>query len=383
MVKNELFYDLDKYQKYYKIQARTIGYYQMDTLVYQLPKGSKKGIYILVVIDIYSRKLGCCLKYSQTGKDTLKAYKFIIKEYFDDINPIRLSIDAGVEFLNKEFKAYLEKEEIEIHLCQGDGTRDKNVKLHNSIVERVNATIRYAINHWTEVKNRDLDANLLDEIVNEYNSRVHKSIGEKPEDVFDLKAVPKLVLYKHNPSEKTKEMEYKVGDKVRVSLQMSSMEENRKRKMLMSRDVYRIIDKDGNKYLLDKVKKWFPYSRLKKTKESVSKDPSNVFTGEKVKNIAPEMNKKEKEKKHRVEPKSKSDKALMDYNKVWDTVEPKFKLNEKVKVKASHFKGKYKEKYFIGTIKSIEKGKTIKYEIEYEDSSYEVISENQLLKHLV
>ena len=302
MVKSELF--TKKIQKYFKIKHDKVGWYQSDTVVFQKATSTHKGIYILVVIDIYSRMMGAMIKSNQEADTNKDTFRKIIKKYFNGILPDILTTDGGTEFGGVCAK-YFDKKDIEVKVALGDGSTDSAVKNSNSIVERVNGTIRLLINQYEEKFNTELNDKLLHAIVCEYNNRKHRGIKATPKDVFLGDAVPTEVYRSYNlPSKNSNPMVFKVGDSVRVTLMVDDMTSNKKRKILNSRDVYKIVDTKGHRYKLAGVDKWFPYSRLILSKDKVSKFPSQDFDAPDVKpnTTATKKTKKEILKKHLTNP---------------------------------------------------------------------------------
>ena len=326
-MKNELYYDREKNMRYHKLKFDRIGTYAIDILVYQLPKGTKKGIYILCVLDCYSRLGGCAIQYNKDSKTTLKSYKEIIKDYFFDINGDKLYLDAGGEF-EGEFLDYHKELGTKIKICYGDGLRDKNQKLQNSLVERFNKTVRDGLKGLMEEYDDDLNVAMLDEFVNNYNyHNIHSGIKARPIDVFLGDKYPNQDLKKHNiPTRNSKPLEFAIGTKVRISIQFNKMSENAKRIKLNSVHVYEILERKGHKYLLNNGS-WYKYSRLMKSKEKLTKNsevsvevsaeddlkPSIPKKKKKIKEI--EMNEEEVNKKLRKQPK-KLDELLL-YNEKW------------------------------------------------------------------
>lgn len=364
-MKNELTFDRQKYQRFNKIMANDVAeIYQCDTLVYQKPKINRKGIYLTVIVDVYSRLVGAMIRFDQEANTNLKTFRKIIKKYFYNTKPKELSIDDGTEFKNV-FQDYCKKKNIDIKIAESDGLRNEKIHLKQSIVERMNGTLRTRILEMTAKHNRPLSESMLETIINQLNTRIHSSIGEKPRDVFLRYAVPTIVLRKHNiPARNSQPLEYKVGDRVRITLRIKKMSENSKRKELNSRDVYRIEDRIGNRYLLSNGLT-LPYTRLVRTKSPVTESQSTDQEAPKPKNTAPKLKKKEQEKKMRLQPIKEKD--LIPYNEHHNQpTKQLFELNQRVKVLGSTWGGAYKTntEYFNGKITQVIPNKdSYKYEI--------------------
>ena len=312
MVKNELTYDRQRYTKFHKIMVDSIGYYQLDTLVYQKPTVNKRGIYLLVVIDVFSRKVGALIKNDNTAKTNLSTYQMILKQYFDNYPAQKIFTDGGSEFKD-QFKQYMDENNTEIKVAKNDGLRDDNIHLPNSLVERVNGSLRKRINDYTSQYERELSPVMLDSIVHQYNESVHSSVGATPNSIWYGEDVPRIVLRKFNiPSRNSAPLEYKVGDRVRITLVVSKMSENSKRVELNSRDVYQIIAKDGNRYTLNNGLN-LPYTRLIKTNDPITESASKKTKAKKPKNKDPNFTREEQEVRLR---RLKGDEALVALNEL-------------------------------------------------------------------
>ena len=261
MVKSELYYNKEKYLKFKKVIESKIGHYASDLIEWD--KGNR---FILVVQDIYSRNIGAKIISGKTANKTLEAYKYILDKYFLNITPYKLTTDDGGEFQGS-FQSYLNKCETEHKIQDTGALRDKQKKLGViSIVERTNGTIRTQLNEADE----HLSSELLHKVVRKINSTVHSSTNERPMDVFSGEKIPTIKLEKHNiPNKNSAPMDFKVNQRVRITLQISKMEKNAKKKILNSRDVYKIIEKKGNKYKLNNGL-WYSYTRLVPTKEPIT-----------------------------------------------------------------------------------------------------------------
>lgn len=322
MVKIEEHYNREQHMKYHKIYAEGIGsIYGMDILVYQKPTIKQKGIYILVIIDYYSRNMGAWLQSEKDAETTLASFKEIIERYFEGILPEEVYMDSGTEFKGV-MTEYLEENDVKIFITLGDGVADKNRKLENSLTERVNGTIRSIIKERIYVQHGgDLDERMLNDVVLLYNDREHSGIGNKiPKQCFKGNEIPDIVVHKHNkPTHNSKPMTFKVGDKVRITLQFNKqMKNNAKRIKLNSKEVYRIIERNKNKYLLGGINKWYKYSRLMKSKQPVTENPEGIIEIEEVDNHADAFNEEERNERLRRQPAGNDNIAgLLAYNNQW------------------------------------------------------------------
>lgn len=184
---------------------------QVDLIDAKLLKQENDGFcYIVTAIDVFSKKAWAIpIKY-KSGTEVAEALNKILRQY--PVNACQT--DKGSEFYNAKVKAVFDRYDIN-HFS----TRDDTMKA--SIVERWNKTLQNAMYRWfTRIGNRRY-IDVLQDLVDAYNDRFHRSIGMTPnqvtyenqEDVW-LKLYPPRVL-KHKPR-------LKVGDHIRISkLRMS------------------------------------------------------------------------------------------------------------------------------------------------------------------
>ena len=165
--------------------------------------------YILMVIDLYTRYAWAVPLKNKTGESTKEAFETLFENNPERI-PNKLWVDHGNEFYNKIMDKFLKENEIEIYSTQNEG---KAV-----VIERFNRTIK----HWmykkfTERGNR-IWIDILPELMDKYNNKVHTSIGFTPKEASDN---PKLILEKTNENNNENDnveekQKFNVGDRVRI-----------------------------------------------------------------------------------------------------------------------------------------------------------------------
>ena len=160
-----------------------------------------KGIkYVLCTNDLFSKYAWVVPIKDKKRTSIVDAFKKIISE---KRKPNKIWVDQGSEFYNNSFKNCLEINNIEIYLTYNKG---KSV-----VTERFIRTLKNVIfKHMIAIsKNIYIDA--LEDIVNEYNNTIHRTIKTKPiEDTDDYYAEYHENSNKKNPK-------FKVGDHVRIS----------------------------------------------------------------------------------------------------------------------------------------------------------------------
>ena len=177
----------------------------------ELPKISKKNYgfrYILMVIDVFSKYgWGIPLK-TKTGKEVASALRTIFKKN----KPVKLWVDKGREFYNKDVSELLKKNNIEIYSTNNDEKC--------SVVERWNRTIKTQLWRYFSANGTQKYTDILQPLMDKYNSTKHRSIGMSPSDARKPSNRQQAFknLYFKKVQSRNKQPKYKVGDKVRISV---------------------------------------------------------------------------------------------------------------------------------------------------------------------
>ena len=143
---------------------------------------------------------------------------YLKKIILEGHKPNKIWVDQGSEFYNNAFKDFLKINNVEMYSTYNEG---KSVVAEIFIRTLKNKTFK----HMTALsKNIYFDA--LDDIVNQYNNTVHKTIKMKPIDITGDYYVKsnKNALNKHSMElhsmklhSNKKPPKFKVGDHVRIS----------------------------------------------------------------------------------------------------------------------------------------------------------------------
>ena len=101
--------------------------------------------------------------------------------------PDKIWVDKGTEFYNSSFQKWLKDSDIEICSIHNEG---KSV-----VAERFIRTFKNKIyKYMTSVSKNDC-INKLDDIVDEYNNKYHRTIKMKPVDVKDSTYIDSMELH--------------------------------------------------------------------------------------------------------------------------------------------------------------------------------------------
>ena len=127
--------------------------------------------------------------------------KFWLKE--SDRKPSKILVDKGSKFYKTSFKKWLTDNDIEMYLIHNEA---KSV-----VAERFVKTLKTKIYKYMASISRIVYIDKLDDIVNEYNNRYHRTIKMKPVDIKDNT----YIVFKKEVNDK--DLKFKVGDHVRIS----------------------------------------------------------------------------------------------------------------------------------------------------------------------
>lgn len=170
--------------------------------------------YILMVIDVFSKRAWAKELMNKTGEEVTKAMASIFADYPNNI-PRNMHTDQGKEFYNVKFQSLMKKHNIN-HYSTYSGMKA-------SIVERLNRTILNKI--WQQFSlqgSYDWLSNLRG-VIDEYNTSHHRTIHMKPMEVTPKNEDTLLrTVYKHNDdplieSNHRKKRKFNVNDFVRIS----------------------------------------------------------------------------------------------------------------------------------------------------------------------
>ena len=158
-----------------KVTAPTFNYlWQADLIFMQKYSKANKGFkYILTAIDVFSKRAFAIPVKNKTSGEIIRGFTVIFSNYKH--KPVWLQCDEGKEFFNNSFKNYLEQFGIKLYHNFSD--------LKACVVERFNRTLLTRISKYFTLSKKNVYINVLDKIVNSYNSSVHSTTGFAPNKV--------------------------------------------------------------------------------------------------------------------------------------------------------------------------------------------------------
>ena len=138
-----------------------------------ISKYNKEIRYLLCAIDLISKYVFVVPLKDKKGTTIVNAFQNILNN--SKRKPNKIWVDQGSEFYNIHFTKWLKDNNIEMYSTHNEGK--------SAVAERFIRTLKNKIyKHMTAVlKNVYFD--ILNDIVNEYNSTYHKTIKMKPIDV--------------------------------------------------------------------------------------------------------------------------------------------------------------------------------------------------------
>ena len=160
----------------------------------------------LKVIDLFSKTAYYIPLKSKSSEVIIDAFERL----FTNRRPKKLSTDQGSEFISNRFRKFLSDNNIELYHVFNEG---KAV-----VVERFNRTLGEMIQKHVTASNTSRYIDVLQKLIQEYNTRYHSSIKMTPFQASDLENREQVLrnLYSDIKSMKRRKPQFKVGDRVRI-----------------------------------------------------------------------------------------------------------------------------------------------------------------------
>jgi hypothetical protein len=202
--------------------------------------------FIFCVIDCFSRFVYCVAMKNKKAETTIEALKLVVKKA--KAIPKKIWTDEGVEFLNKEWKKYLDDNEIILYHTYGE---------HKcSIVERFNRTLKEIMfKDFTKTEDYKWE-DKLDKYINFYNNRIHRSLKMSPKDAKnednEIEIFNKVLKDDKKIKEGTKK--FKIGDRVRIAIKKNTFEKGYTKNWTDT--IYKVVEVKQTKpitYLLENL----------------------------------------------------------------------------------------------------------------------------------
>lgn len=249
--------------------------WQLDLLIYN--RYEWKGYqYILVIIDVHSRYVWAFPLTNRRNETIMNLIDEVGKN-----NGYPKNINLDQEFDTTEFEAWCKKHNVKAWFSE---TNEIN---KNAIVERFNRTIAAMIQRVRVATKRYDWPKFLPDLIENYNSTIHRTTKQKPIDVFNGNKASHQIF-------KILEKKFNVGDKVRIKITQHVFSKGDS--ITYSPEVYIVSAIKGNRYELKNAetheaekRAYKPYE-IKRINEIEYKEPVDEAQEE-------EHNAKVKEKK--------------------------------------------------------------------------------------
>ena len=166
-------------------------------------------VYLLTIIDIFSKFAWCVLLKNKTSSVVLDAFKKVIEKY--KVKPKILWADQGSEFYNSAFKKYLKQQDIHLYSTFSESK--------NAVIERFNRTLKTLMWKYFTSNNTRKYVDVINYLMNFFNNKKHRTINMSPTKAKMQKNRDKVYNYLYHdvqPS-KIKKAKFHVGDYVRIS----------------------------------------------------------------------------------------------------------------------------------------------------------------------
>lgn len=170
---------------------------------------NKNYNYLLTVIDCFSKFAWAVPMKTKNAKNTVEAFKNIIDKA--DRVPEKLQTDKGKEFYNADFQDYCYAKEIS-HFST------ENYDIKACIVERFNRTLKGKMYKYFTDKNTTVWVDVIDDLVENYNNSVHRSIKMTPIEASKIENTTKVFknLFPQDLKIERADPVFTVGNLVRV-----------------------------------------------------------------------------------------------------------------------------------------------------------------------
>ena len=245
--------------------------WNLDIIVMEKYKKWNKTAYILLAIDIFSRKVYAAPLISKSTEHVLHSFKSILKKAGDF--PRVINSDSESAFLSAEFKQFLHEHEIILEAVpMGD---------HNAlgIIDRFVRTLRDILQRkFIATKSLKWEGSLKD-IIRIYNKSPHVSLDNiSPDDANDnpeyfrkIYLLNKMKSLKNQELPHNKNPKLKEGDFVRIQPNNKTFKKGSEPQL--SNRTYRVEKVNGKRVTIDEGQnKTYSIDNLVKTKRYFNQD---------------------------------------------------------------------------------------------------------------
>jgi hypothetical protein len=216
--------------------------FQIDIMFYPIGQGFKN---VLLIVDIPSRKAWAYVISTSSGENILVAYKKFISEV-GQIN----SVEGDNQFSFKAFQEYNKENNIKIDTSIA---KDEHISQGNKlgIIDRLVRTLKEMIDRYRiSVSKQNSFSTILDKVIITYNSQPHRTMKTTPNEMYN--DINKQIFN----FEKDKEYNRNVLDKNNISIGaeariLETKDKLEKGSQKFSLDVYKLVGREGNRFMVE------------------------------------------------------------------------------------------------------------------------------------
>ena len=195
------------YQKLKTVPTGLNSHWQCDLADFKKIKTTNKDYaYLLVCIDVLSRKIYATPTKSKASRDMIPAFDRIWEQA--GTRPHKLYSDMGLEFQAREMQKYFSDLDILKYVMYSS-------HLHAGVVERANRTIKSRLYKYFTQHNTTKWIDIINQIIEGINNSVNRTIGTTPNSITKENA-QKLLEKVYKQKEIPEIPKYKVGQVVRI-----------------------------------------------------------------------------------------------------------------------------------------------------------------------
>jgi hypothetical protein len=167
--------------------------------------------YLLLLIDVFTRRVWVYPMQRKTGKETADALNKWLRDDVGSVKPKTFSTDSGREFFNVDVRRVLHMYNVDQHRAAGTSKA--------AYAERANKTLQILIYKYLTEKETERYINVLPKLVRTYNLRGHRSLdylspneADQPRNEVRVRAIAMAKRAKI----KKKRPKFKLGEVVRI-----------------------------------------------------------------------------------------------------------------------------------------------------------------------
>lgn len=189
--------------------------------------------YMLNIIDTFSKYAWSEPLKTKSGQEVTDAFKSIIKraKSTDHKPPDLLHTDKGREFVNKDFKQLLKEHDIKMYHTENEEK--------SAIIERFNRSLCNKMKVQFEIRKSFRWIDIIQRLLQQYNSTVHRTIKMKPVDVNETNESHLQSLYAGYDQTQSDRPKLKVGDRVRITIKKDTFSNKYRRNW--TREVFIVV----------------------------------------------------------------------------------------------------------------------------------------------